>query len=54
MMLLDFWKKLNAALAVRGEPDALYGEARAWFESRAVSAVDERLVNQVVNARKAP
>jgi hypothetical protein len=52
MQFLTFWEKLNVALAIRGEPEALYGEARAWYRERVVPAVDDRMVNQVINHRK--
>ena len=52
MTFLDFWRALNVALAVRGEPEALWQEARSWWEWRPVKAVDERLINRVLNQRK--
>jgi hypothetical protein len=48
---LQFWSQLNVALAIRGEPEARYGEARDWYASRVFPAVDERLVNRVINQR---
>jgi hypothetical protein len=51
-MFLEFWRALNVALAIRGEPDALHGEARRWYDRRAVKTVDERLVNRVINERR--
>lgn len=53
-----FWRKLNIAFTVRSEPEALYGEARDWYDwTRAnrparVGEVDESLVNRAINARK--
>lgn len=52
MTFIAFWAALNAALATRGEPEALYGEARAWYRERVVPAVDARMLNQVINARR--
>jgi hypothetical protein len=49
---IDWWRDLNAALAVRGEPEALHGEARAWWEWRPVKFIDDRLINRVINDRK--
>ena len=51
-MFLGFWRALNAALVVRGEPEALHGEARRWWDWRPVKFVDDRLVNRVVNERR--
>ena len=48
---VDFWRKLNAALTVRDQPEALFGEARQWYDWRPVKRVDDRLVNQLLHAR---
>jgi hypothetical protein len=52
MTFLQFWAALNAALAARGEPEALHSEAHDWYGSRPVVGVDERMVNRVINDRK--
>lgn len=49
---IDWWNALNIALAARGEPEALWQEARAWWEWRPVKFIDERLINRVINDRK--
>jgi hypothetical protein len=54
MMFHEFWLALNAALTVRGEREALFKEAHFWFNWRPVKALDERLINRVVNGRKLP
>jgi hypothetical protein len=52
MTFLTFWKALNAALAVRDEPEALHAEARRWYDWRPVKNIDERIVNRIVNERR--
>ena len=56
MIFLDWWQKLNAALVARSEPEALYGEARDWFEYRPnwhnLDPGEPRIINRIVNARK--
>jgi hypothetical protein len=56
MIFLEWWEKLNAALAVRSQPEALYGEAKAWFSYKPnwqnLEPSEDRIVNQVINARK--
>ena len=52
MLFLEFWKRLNNELAYRGETEALYREARYWYDYRVVKYIDTRLINHVVNARK--
>jgi hypothetical protein len=54
---INWWRDLNVALVIRGEPEALYGEALQWARwtetnRPAMTAVDERLVNRVINERK--
>ncbi len=52
---IAWWRQLNAALECRGEPEALYGEARdafALYPSRTVSPWEPRVLNRIVNARK--
>jgi hypothetical protein len=56
--LLSWWQQLNIALAVRGEPGATYGEIvgvtagrPAW---RSVDPREPRIVNVIINRRKAP
>lgn len=52
MTFLEWWNALNIALAARGEPEALWQEAHAWWEWRPVKFIDERLINRVINDRK--
>jgi hypothetical protein len=49
---MEWWKLLNVALAIRDEPDSLYGEALLWFAPLPVKRLDDRLVNQIINSRK--
>lgn len=59
MMFLDWWNVLNRELARRGEPEALHGEARDWYDSLPPATcfgvekkLEERHVNRIINARK--
>jgi hypothetical protein len=52
MTFMEFWRALNLALTARGEPEALWSEAREWYAWRPVKLVDTRLVNRVINARR--
>lgn len=52
MMFMQWWQALNVALAVRGEPEALWGEAHAWWQWRPIKFVDDRLVNKLINSRQ--
>lgn len=56
MIFLDWWLKLNVALATHNQPEALYGEAKTWFSYRPnwrnLEPNEDRIINQVINARK--
>jgi hypothetical protein len=56
MTFFDWWRKLNAALAARNEPDALYGEAKDWFTYRPnwhnLEPSEPRIINQIINSRR--
>jgi hypothetical protein len=56
MIFLTWWEKLNSALAVRGEPEALFGEAKDWYRFRPnwqnLEPSEPRIINQIINARK--
>lgn len=56
MIFMGWWAKLNAALARRDEPGALYDEARTWFEYRPnwhnLDPAESRIINRIINARK--
>jgi len=56
MTFLEWWRKLNVALACRGEPEALHGEAYRWFTSvpnmRNLEPSEDRVINRIINERK--
>jgi hypothetical protein len=57
MIFFVWWEKLNNALTYRGEPEALYGEAKDWYNFRPNwknldPTTEERIVNGVINARR--
>ncbi len=55
-MFMFWWERLNAALAEHKEPEALYGEAKRWYEYRPnwqnLDPREPRIINQIINARK--
>ena len=56
MIFLVWWQKLNVALAVHNEPEALYGEAKDWYTYRLnwqnLEPSEPRIINQIINYRK--
>ena len=56
MIFLEWWKRLNVALTIRGEPEALYGEAKDWYDFRPGWQHQEpsnpEILNRIINQRK--
>ncbi len=56
MIFLNWWKRLNIALAVRDQPEAIYGEARSWYVYRPnmcnLDPSEPRILNRIINERR--